>query len=58
MSNVIELMMNVQEDDKVWECSCGCQTFYIVDDSYVQCENCDVAHPIRCTLDTESSNDT
>ena len=44
-------------EDQVWECSCGGQTFYIVDDSYVQCENCDVAHPIRCKLEEHCAND-
>ena len=57
MSNVIDLLLGVEEEDKVWECSCGGQTFYIVDDSYVQCENCDVAHPINITLVTEPVND-
>jgi hypothetical protein len=46
-------------DDEVWECSCGNQSFYIVDNEYVQCSECDVQFPIECTLVdlAEPSND-
>jgi len=36
-------VVDFPQEEKVWECSCGCQVFYIVSYSgnYVQCAECD-----------------
>lgn len=48
-----------KRDAEVWQCTCGNQLFYIIDNDYVQCSECDTAHPIECHLldMSESAND-
>lgn len=45
----------------VWECNCGCQTFYIVSagGNYAQCSECNVRHPVSMALieDEVAAND-
>lgn len=45
----------------VWQCSCGCQAFYIVssDGNYAQCHECEARHPVILTLipDESAAND-
>jgi hypothetical protein len=45
MSEIVDLAIKRAEKFKkriemVWECDCGCQTFYITVDSEVKCRNC------------------
>ena len=56
MSNVIDFPV----DETVWECSCGCQAFYVISDggNYIQCHECDLRVPVIMTLieDKEAAN--
>ena len=51
-------VVNFPQEEKVWECNCGCQVFYIVSfgGNYVECAECDNTVPIMMTpLDCEEA---